>query len=128
MSRIVCAGAAAALAALIVAGCQPSPPTPGPVGIANPASVYCGQAGYTLEIREDEDGAQFGVCVFPDGTECEEWAFFQGECGQDKTACAQQGHTVEVRDGAMTCVFADGSSCPEFDFAQGNCGPGTRAP
>jgi putative hemolysin len=51
------------------------------VEIANPASVYCVQSGYTLEIRANADGSEYGVCIFPDGNECEEWAFFRNECG-----------------------------------------------
>jgi len=47
----------------------------------NPASVYCEQNGDTLEIRTAEDGSQSGVCVFPDGSTCDEWAYFRGECG-----------------------------------------------
>jgi len=49
-------------------------------GIANPASVHCVDLGYQLEIRTSADGGQYGVCMFPDGTECEEWEFFRGEC------------------------------------------------
>jgi putative hemolysin len=51
------------------------------VNIANPASVYCVQSGYTLEIRTNAGGGEYGVCIFPDGSECEEWAFFRNECG-----------------------------------------------
>ena len=51
------------------------------VGMANPASVYCEENGGTLEIRTDADGGQFGMCLFDDGSECEEWAFFSGTCG-----------------------------------------------
>ena len=51
------------------------------VEIANPASVYCVQSGYTLEIRTNADGSEYGVCIFPDDNECEEWAFFRNECG-----------------------------------------------
>jgi putative hemolysin len=47
--------------------------------IANPASVYCEEQGGTLEMREGEGGT-VGICVFDDGSECEEWAFFRGEC------------------------------------------------
>ena len=50
-------------------------------GLANPASVYCVQSGYRLELRTGAGGGQYGVCLFPDGTECEEWAFFRSECG-----------------------------------------------
>ncbi|MEM4703048.1 MAG: DUF333 domain-containing protein [Candidatus Pacearchaeota archaeon] len=47
--------------------------------IPNPASVYCIEHNGTLEIRENEQG-QYGVCIFPDGSECEEWSYYQGEC------------------------------------------------
>lgn len=47
----------------------------------NPASAYCEQQGYRLEIRTAADGGQAGYCIFPDGTECDEWAYFRGECG-----------------------------------------------
>lgn len=58
----------------------------------NPASVYCQEQGGKLEIREDTSGGQYGVCIFTDGSECEEWAFFRGECGKDKqNDCLKQG-------------------------------------
>jgi putative hemolysin len=47
----------------------------------NPASVYCEQNGNKLEIQTASDGSQNGICVFPDGSTCEEWAYFRGECG-----------------------------------------------
>ena len=47
----------------------------------NPASVYCEQNGNTLEIRTAADGSQSGTCVFPDGSTCDEWAYFRHECG-----------------------------------------------
>jgi len=50
-----------------------------PTGIANPASVYCENNGGTLDIRSTELG-EYGICVFKDGTECEEWAFMRGLC------------------------------------------------
>ena len=49
-------------------------------GIANPASTSCIQKGGSLEILTDENGGQYGMCTLPDGTKCEEWAFFRGEC------------------------------------------------
>ncbi|MBN1180514.1 MAG: DUF333 domain-containing protein [Anaerolineae bacterium] len=52
----------------------------GGASMPNPASVYCEEQGGTLEIRTDASGGQYGVCVFADGSECEEWAFFRGEC------------------------------------------------
>jgi putative hemolysin len=50
-------------------------------GVPNPASVYCKQNGNKLEIRTAADGSQNGVCIFPDGSTCDEWAYFRGECG-----------------------------------------------
>lgn len=50
------------------------------IGMANPASVYCVEQGGELDIRMDAQGGQYGVCIFADGTECGEWAYFRGEC------------------------------------------------
>jgi inhibitor of cysteine peptidase len=54
-------------------------PTPG-AGLPNPASVYCEENGGKLDIRTDASGAQSGVCVFPNGSECDEWAYYRKEC------------------------------------------------
>jgi putative hemolysin len=51
------------------------------VNMPNPASVYCEQHGNNLEIHTPADGSQSGVCVFPDGSSCDEWAYYRGECG-----------------------------------------------
>ncbi len=53
----------------------------GDARLPNPASVYCKERGGRLAIRTAADGSQVGVCMFPDGGECEEWAFYRGECG-----------------------------------------------
>ncbi len=55
-------------------------------GLPNPASVYCRQGGNKLEIRTAADGSQSGICVFPDGSICDEWAYFRGECGPGANA------------------------------------------
>ena len=52
----------------------------GGVDMPNPASVYCEGQGGTVEMRTGTDGGQVGICVFADGSECDEWAFFRGEC------------------------------------------------
>ncbi|MDD5431044.1 MAG: DUF333 domain-containing protein [Candidatus Pacebacteria bacterium] len=49
------------------------------VNLANPASVNCEEKGGELEIKNIE-GGQIGICGFSDGTRCEEWAYFRGEC------------------------------------------------
>jgi len=45
--------------------------------IPNPAAVYCILQGYEYEIRTDEQGNQYGVCVFPDGSECGGWDYYR---------------------------------------------------
>lgn len=88
---------------------EPSPqdnqgePTAGNAEIANPASVYCIDQGYSLELRTNNDGGMYGVCVFPDGSECEEWAYFHGECAPG----GEQGGTelspdISIPDGWQT--------------------------
>jgi putative hemolysin len=44
--------------------------------------VYCTQKGYGYEIRKNPDGSEYGVCIFPDKAECEEWAFYQDTCNE----------------------------------------------
>ncbi len=62
-------------------------PTPDPIStnlpqlnLPNPASAYCTQNGNKLEIVTGADGSQYGVCIFPDGSTCDEWAYYRGEC------------------------------------------------
>ncbi len=65
-----------------VAVITPESPTIQPTleTLPNPASAFCEQQGFKLEIRTAADGSQTGVCIFPDGSECDEWAFFRGDC------------------------------------------------
>jgi putative hemolysin len=65
-------------------------------GISNPASVYCEQKGNKLEIRTAADGSQSGVCVFPDGSTCDEWAYYRGECGLAAQKSPTPAMTVEA--------------------------------
>ncbi|WP_442582757.1 putative hemolysin [Mesorhizobium sp. ASY16-5R] len=71
----------ASLSALCVlllagAGCAPADGA-ARTGMANPASVHCGEIGGRSEIRTAADGSQYGVCNMPDGRVCEEWALFR---------------------------------------------------
>ena len=81
---------------------QPAGPaqTPAPANtktnLANPASVNCAQKGNRLEIRTAADGSQVGICIFPDGSECEEWALFRGECSQGTLAPAAAASPAET--------------------------------
>jgi len=86
----------------------------GSVGVPNPASEYCRGLGYA---EKESD------CVFPDGTSCEQWSFWRGECGEEHSYCVLHGGelTAEERDmGGWTALVAvctvDGVSCKEDDF------------
>jgi putative hemolysin/predicted metal-dependent phosphoesterase TrpH len=48
--------------------------------IANPASVNCINKGGVLSIQKSADGGEYGICIFKDNRQCEEWALFRGEC------------------------------------------------
>jgi putative hemolysin len=91
--------------------------------VANPASEYCISQGHELEIREEEEG-QRGYCVSSSGEECEEWAFYRGDCSLGETEkcvpascchasscvlessapnCSGVFCTMECRAGTMDC-------------------------
>ncbi len=55
---------------LTLAGCNKSG-----TETANPASTYCEENGGTLLLQEWE-----WLCIFDDGTYCEEWSFYRDEC------------------------------------------------
>jgi len=84
----------------------------------NPASVYCEQNGNTLEIRTAADGSQSGVCVFPDGTTCDEWAYFRGEC----SPAAQKSPTPAM---TVQATATAGGGNPEDTSSGGYMPPGT---
>jgi len=69
------------MATMLFTACGPETPTPkAEPNIPNPASVFCEENGGKLEIRTDASGGQAGFCIFPDGSECDEWAYFRDEC------------------------------------------------
>ncbi|MGE5141294.1 MAG: DUF333 domain-containing protein, partial [Rudaea sp.] len=57
--------------------------------LPNPASVYCEQNGGKLEMRDNAAGTA-GICKFPDGSECDEWAYYRGECRPGAAAPASE--------------------------------------
>lgn len=128
--------------ALLVSACGSQKTQPAEPGMPNPASVHCEENGGKVEIRTGEGGGQVGICVFEDGSECDEWAFYHGECqpGEQNTPaagmanpasvyCEEHEGKVEIRTGADggqvgICVFEDGSECEEWSFYRGECQPG----
>ena len=134
---------------MLFAACSPTQTRPTPQAkMPNPASVHCEQNGGKLELRQDAADGVTGVCVFPDGSECEEWAYFRGECKRGNSQvspistpslesklrnpaaayCEQQGNQLKIvtaDDGSQTgvCIFPDGSTCDEWAYFRGECGP-----
>ena len=60
-----------AIGCLALTGCNKSENTE----VANPASVYCEDNGWTLQLEE-----WAWLCMFDDGSYCEEWSYYRGEC------------------------------------------------
>jgi len=84
-----------ALTLVFLGGALPGPGQAA-IGIPNPAAVYCAMLDYDYEIVETDEGQQ-GMCVFPDDSSCDEWAFFACECGGEYSYCARQGYDWETK-------------------------------
>jgi putative hemolysin len=103
-----------------------------PVGMANPASQNCVAKGGTLEIRKNAKG-EYGVCLFEDNRQCEEWALMRGDCpegglkitGYENDAevyCAITGGQVEgVGTETPMCKRIDGTLCNAQANLDGDC-------
>jgi putative hemolysin len=65
---------------MVAAGEAGGQGVPSPPGLANPASVRCVEIGGTVRLERLPDGSQYGVCIFIDNRQCEEWALFRGDC------------------------------------------------
>jgi uncharacterized protein len=137
----------------LLAACSPkTTPAGDNANMANPASVFCEKNGGKLEIQTDASGNQVGMCIFNDGSSCDEWAYFRGECkpggvtvaptseaagigGNANMAnpasvfCEQNGGKLEIQTDASggqigMCIFNDGSACEEWAYTRGECKPG----
>ncbi len=112
---------AACAAARTPAAPDPALTATPPAAMPNPASVYCTQTGNKLEIRTAADGSQYGICVFPDGGTCDEWAYYRGTCGPAAQISLTPAMTVE----ATTPVGGNG---PGADGPGGNSAGGYMPP
>jgi putative hemolysin len=126
------------LTMLLFAACSSSSST----DIANPASENCVEQGGTVVIEERGDGGQYGVCLFEENRQCEEWAMLRGDCpvGGIKVTgyitdagrfCAITGGTYEVTgsddsgEELGTCTLADGQTCDAWGYYNGECPAGS---
>jgi len=90
--------------------------------LPNPASVYCEQNGYELEIRTAADGSQSGVCIFPDGSTCDEWAYFRGECSPAAGPAMENSPTPAT---TLEATTEAGGDSPGGNASGGYMPPGT---
>ena len=77
--------------------------------IANPASTYCVEQGWEIEIKEDSTWAQYGVCKLKDGTEVEEWEYFRANHKGEAstwTVASTWATAVEAATGATASTWA----------------------
>ncbi len=103
-------------------------PVSGSMTMANPASVNCVNNGGQLNFKEGPSGT-YGICVFLDNRQCEEWALMQGKCPvgglkvtgymtEDATYCAIRGGTYDPQKN--TCSY-QGKSCSASGYYKGDC-------
>lgn len=94
----------------------------GSVGVPPTAGEYCTMLGFV---------ASESACKFPDGTSCEMWAFYRGECGAPHSYCNQHGGAISSKTedmGGWTAVYGvcsvNGVQCKESSFIRtGKCSP-----
>jgi putative hemolysin len=80
------------------------------LGMANPAATYCRELGYDYRVGRSSKGEE-GICVFPDGKECEEWKFLSGKCGRERSYCARQGLDVVTKNNGADSLSPESAEC-----------------
>ncbi len=94
----------------------------GRMGLDNPASANCVTLGGTVVTRKDAVGNAYAVCVFPNGSECEEWALYRNECEPASAAVGEVQKTspkllnwaVAAGAGALAGLFVASRSSKKF--------------
>ncbi len=107
------------------------------VQLANPASQNCAAKGGKVVMEKNPRG-EFGVCLFDDNMQCEEWAMLRNECrtGGIKVTgfvtpaaryCAITGGSYTVTGNSNTptepgkCTFPNGKTCTAAAYWNGSC-------
>jgi len=108
-------------ATLVLTGCNKTTETietpETNVGIANPASVFCEENDGILEIETDEEGNQGGICKFDDGSYCEEWSFYRGECDKGEIIYNTIRDDEETTDGGYRVNLGNSELYSEEDLS-----------
>ena len=100
--------------------------------LANPATTNCLEKGGQIVMKENK-GGQYGVCLFEDNRQCEEWALLRGQCpvggrkitGYEDEAqvyCAITGGEVQgLGTATPMCQRVDGTLCTVQANFDGEC-------
>jgi len=136
--HLVLAMAGMALA-LDACGRGPGPSSASAPGLANPASENCVAQGGELRIEMAGGGGQYGVCLFEDNRQCEEWALLRGECPaggirvtgyitpQARYCAIRGGDYVVTREQTAaapeqgTCTLPGQPACDALALYEGRC-------
>ena len=116
----------------LAACAQDKPASSKPIGMANPASVYCVSLGGKLEIKRQADGGEYGLCHLPDGSAVEEWTLFRRDHAKEQEKpvgmsnpaseyCVKQGGKPETKrqtDGSEygVCHLPNGKTIGEWEL------------
>jgi putative hemolysin len=112
---------------VLLASCSPKQANPKQApNMPNPASVFCEKNGGKLDLRQDASGGVAGICIFPDGSECDEWAYYRGDCKPGNTPVTPEpvttlaaglrvvyfkgGHIMSWTADSLSRSLADGST------------------
>jgi putative hemolysin len=126
---------------LVVEGCggDPGSSAPSQAGLANPASENCIAKGGELRIETAGAGGQYGVCLFEDNRQCEEWALLRGACPaggiritgyitpQARYCAIRGGDYVVTREQTATtpeqgsCTLPGEPACDALALYEGRC-------
>lgn len=83
-------------------------------GMPNPAAVWCQEQGYGYETKKDAAGNEYGVCIFGNGMEADEWAVYRAAMGAyNETA---NGTTVDVAKGDIVGISLRGNPTTGYSW------------
>ena len=74
------------------------------IWMPNPASVYCEQQGWTVNIVKDEEWNESGMCKLADGTEVDEWEYYRA----NNTGAVESLYTEEDLKAAEKVINDEG--------------------
>ena len=81
--------------------------------ISNPASENCLRQGGKLHIYKSRSAGEYTLCVFPDGSQCEEWALYRGECSIEEVT---SGRKKTYLDPFGYCKAVGTADTPDFRY------------